>query len=44
MVAGSPLLPTRDGHDTFQLTPEELEAQTVDDFDLDNAAIPRPGL
>jgi len=44
LVAGSPLLPTREGHDVFQLTPEEVEAQAFDDFDLDSAAIPRPGL
>jgi hypothetical protein len=44
LFAGSPVLPTREGHDTFQLTPEEVEAQTLDDFDLDTAAIPRPGL
>jgi len=42
LFAGSPVLPTREGHDAFQLTPEEVEAQTLDDFDLDNAAIPRP--
>jgi hypothetical protein len=42
LFAGSPVLPTREGHDAFQLTPEEVEAQTSDDFDLDNAAIPRP--
>jgi hypothetical protein len=42
LIAGSPVLPTREGHDAFQLTPEEVETQTSDDFDLDNAAIPRP--
>jgi hypothetical protein len=42
LFTGSPVLPTREGHEAFQLTPEEVEAQTLDDFDLDNAAIPRP--
>ena len=42
LITGSPVLPTREGHDAFQLTPEEVETQTSDDFDLDNAAIPRP--
>jgi hypothetical protein len=42
VFAGSPILPTRDGHDAFQLTQEEIDAQSKDDFDLENAEIPRP--
>ena len=42
LFAGSPILPTRDGHDALHLTPEEVEAQASDDFDLNVAAIPRP--
>jgi hypothetical protein len=42
LFAGSPVLPTRDGHDAFQLTQEEIEAQASDGFTLENAAIPRP--
>jgi hypothetical protein len=42
LFAGSPILPTRDGHDAFELTQEEVEAQASDDFNLENAAIPRP--
>jgi hypothetical protein len=42
LFAGSPVLPTREGHDAFQLTPEEVEAQDLEDFDLGNASIPRP--
>jgi hypothetical protein len=36
-------LPTRDGHDAFQLTQEEIDAQAADGFNLENVAIPRPG-
>jgi hypothetical protein len=42
LFAGSPVLPTRDGHDAFQLTREEVDAQASDEFNLENAAIPRP--
>ena len=42
LFAGSPVLPTRDGHDAFQLTQEEVEAQASDDFNLGPADIPRP--
>ena len=42
LFAGSPVLPTRDGHDAFQLTQEEMDAQASDGFNLENAAIPRP--
>lgn len=42
LFAGSPVLPTRDGHDAFQLTQEEVDAQASDDFNLENAEIPRP--
>jgi hypothetical protein len=44
LFAGSPVLPTREGHDAFHITPEEVEAQSSDDFDLTAAAIPRPRL
>src|ERR1019366_4885268 len=42
LFAGSPVLPTRDGHDAFQLTQEEIDGQASDGFNLENAAIPRP--
>jgi hypothetical protein len=42
LFAGSPVLPTREGHDAFQLTQEEIDAQAADGFSLENAAIPRP--
>jgi hypothetical protein len=42
LFAGSPVLPTRDGHDAFQLTQEEIDSQASDGFNLENAAIPRP--
>lgn len=42
LFAGSPVLPTRDGHDAFQLTQEEVDAQASDDFTLENTEIPRP--
>lgn len=42
LFAESPVLSIREGHDEFQLTSEEVETQTSDDFDLNNAAIPRP--
>lgn len=42
LFAGSPVLPTRDGHDAFNLTSEEVEAQASDDFDLNSVSIPRP--
>jgi hypothetical protein len=42
LFAGSPVLPMRDGHDAFQLTQEEIDAQASDGFNLENAAIPRP--
>lgn len=44
MVAGSPVLPVRDGHESFRLTAEEEAAQSSDDFDLNTADIPRPEL
>jgi hypothetical protein len=44
LFAGSPVLPTRDGHDSFQLTQEEADAQASDEFNLENAVIPRPRL
>lgn len=42
LFAGSPILPTGDGHDAFELTQEEVEVQASDDFSLENAEIPRP--
>jgi hypothetical protein len=42
LFAGSPVLPTREGHDGFKLTQEEVDAQAPDDFSLENAEIPRP--
>ena len=42
LFAGSPVLPTRDGHDAFELTEEEVNAQAADDFNLEDATIPRP--
>ena len=42
LFAGSHVLQTRDGHDAFQLTQEEIDAQAADGFNLENAAIPRP--
>jgi hypothetical protein len=42
LFAGSPVLPTREGHDAFRLTPEEVETQASDEFDLNTSAIPRP--
>jgi hypothetical protein len=42
LFAGFPILPTREGHDAFELTQEEVEAQASDDFNLENAEIPRP--
>ena len=44
MVAGSPVLPERDGHEGFALTPEEEAEEAADDFDLKTAEIPRPPL
>jgi hypothetical protein len=44
MVAGSPVLPVREGHEAFRLTPEEEVEQSADDFDLATAEIPRPAL
>lgn len=42
LFAGSPVLPTREGHDAFHLTQEEVDEQASDDFNLESAAIPRP--
>ena len=44
MVAGSPVLPMREGHEAFRLTPEEEAELASDDFDLEAAEIPRPSL
>jgi len=42
MVAGSPVLPVREGHDSFELSAEEQAAQSADEFKLETAEIPRP--
>jgi len=44
LVAGSPVLPAREGHEAFELRPEEIADQSSDDFDLETAEIPRPAL
>ena len=44
MVAGSPVLPVRDGHETFQLTAKEEADPSSDVFDLEKAEIPRLAL
>jgi hypothetical protein len=44
MVAGSPVLPEREGHEAFALTREEEAEEAADDFDLKTAEIPRPPL
>ena len=42
LFAGSPVLPTREGHEAFQLTQEEIDSQAEDEFSLETAEIPRP--
>lgn len=42
LLAGFSVLATRDAPDAFQLTQAEVEAQASDEFNLENAAIPRP--
>ena len=44
LVAGSPVLPERDGHEGFALTREEEAQEAADEFDLKTAEIPRPKL
>ena len=44
LIAGSSVLPVRDGHEGFQLTAEEEAEQSSDDFDLQTDEIPRPAL
>jgi len=44
MVAGSPVLPVREGHDSFELSAEEQATQSADEFELETAEIPRPTL
>ena len=44
MFAGAPVLPERSGHAGFELTPEEVAAQSSDDFVLETAEIRRPVL
>lgn len=44
MVADSPVLPERDGHEGFVLTREEEAEEAADGFDLKTAEIPRPKL
>lgn len=38
----SPLLPQREGHHSFELTDEEIEQESGDDFNAATATIPRP--
>ena len=42
LFAGSPVLPTREGHDAFQVSQEEIDGQAKDNFSLETAEIPRP--
>jgi hypothetical protein len=42
MIAEAPELPQRAGHESFQLTPEEISEESSEDFDLNSATIPRP--
>jgi hypothetical protein len=42
MIAEGPELPQRAGHESFQLTPEEISEESSEDFDLNSATIPRP--
>jgi hypothetical protein len=42
MIASSPELPQRTGHESFQITSQELKDESSDNFDLDSADIPRP--
>jgi hypothetical protein len=42
LIGQSPELPQRAKHDSFELTPEEVAAESSDDLDLSNTEIPRP--
>ena len=43
LISQSPELPQRDGHQPFELTPEEIkEEATPDNFDFATGEIPRP--
>lgn len=42
LVAGSPVLPVREGHESFQLSPAEESQASTDDFDVSTAEVPRP--
>lgn len=42
LIAESPILPVKHGHDSLQLTQAEIEEQSKDTFDLENAEVPRP--
>ena len=44
LFAGPPVRSTRDGQGAIELTPEEMETQAGDPFDLNSDAIPRPRL
>jgi hypothetical protein len=45
VFAGGPVLPVRDGHGEFAITPEEkAEVAEANDLDLETAHIPRPAL
>lgn len=37
MVAGSPVLPVREGHESFELSAEEQATQSADEFELETA-------
>jgi len=42
LIAESPELPQRQGHESLYLTPSEVAEEANDDFDLETAKIPRP--
>lgn len=42
MIAESPALPLKRGHDSLQLSQSEIDEQAKDEFNLENAEIPRP--
>lgn len=42
MLAESPILPEREGHDSFRLTTGETSEQSAEDLDFEITDIPRP--
>ncbi len=44
LLSESSLLPERHGHDSFQITPEEIEEYGKEDLDISTSEIPRPEL